>query len=708
MLTLPRLNIPQQHVLYRSAAFIWLAFIVAIYLWLWLVSFVGLHESCDKTPHTRVLYATSALPTLLQCTIIVVLSTKADAKQPAFVVVGIGLQSLVIPLRMQELQWCCSDPDMAYLGGRLSALTHMSGAVMLNFVMVEVAASLGRTLQRDRSRRVLRFTWKSQVFLLAVMYVAAVIPPKVGGGFSTPVFSIARQVVRLLDFVRYCVALPIFYIPIRPLKKVLATDWGGERRDEIRRLISLANLKLRVIVCSFSSLVAYVSVNVAIMVFKDVDFTLLKVFTGFFLDCAATAAVNVVLSGLLSRSTQLEEQQAIANDKRRIKRKRAVFAYRPCEDVRWQKEVESLADGGFTLGQLLDFYEQLPILMPHYDPMWHTTDDIVRSVVIPVTSHAQCAYSKLMTKGMPVRPNAMVTHTWCNLFMDLVAALVADACDLHDYEALGMLLQRDVPALRASMSHQALSMTYWICALSVNQHAGICGANPGQAKDPVTGAEYEVCNCSHPKYFNTTHPLRDDGKGIRCQMNKFDDMMDLLATSDMSFRQVIAVDRDFVLFERAWCVAELAEARALGMKQSLKMHSKRRLQKQEEQLKTLRIQDMKASRLEDIEEILTKIPDVELFNRSLQSLLFGAGALVTSWCDLDEASQAAKVGHFACLAREFELHQISLQHSFTSSMTSLGSPRNRRSSLSRGDSELSSIGTLLAACGNKRENTISL
>ena len=40
---------------------------------------------------------------------------------------------------------------------------------------------------------------------------------------------------------------------------------------------------------------------------------------------------------------------------------------------------------------------------------------------------------------------------------------------------------------------------------------------------------------------------------------------------DASFSEVIAVDSHFVLFSRAWCVAEVAAAHQVGMKQTLKI-----------------------------------------------------------------------------------------------------------------------------------------
>ena len=50
-------------------------------------------------------------------------------------------------------------------------------------------------------------------------------------------------------------------------------------------------------------------------------------------------------------------------------------------------------------------------------------------------------------------------------------------------------------------------------------------------------------------------------------MNKFDYMMEIIAEKSVNFAQVLAIDQQFGLFHRAWCIAELAEARLLRMPQ---------------------------------------------------------------------------------------------------------------------------------------------
>jgi len=256
-----------------------------------------------------------------------------------------------------------------------------------------------------------------------------------------------------------------------------------------------------------------------------------------------------------------------------------------------------------------------------------------------------------MMGGQRLQPKRMVTHNWSNLFRDLVAAIVADALQQKSFSLIADLLDNDMPALEQMLSPKALAMTYWVCAFSVNQHCSICARNARGTRDPVTDELHPECECGSAKYFNETPPLRSDGKGIRCQMNKFDDMMAFLSAADEDFAQVVAVDRGFQLFGRAWCVAELAEADRMGMRQQMKLVSKEALDEKRAQLEDLDVSQMKAARPEDVQEIISKIPDVPAFNAHLQDMLFGSTGLFSSWAKFDLVEQAAEVAKVALLAR---------------------------------------------------------
>lgn len=74
---------------------------------------------------------------------------------------------------------------------------------------------------------------------------------------------------------------------------------------------------------------------------------------------------------------------------------------------------------------------------------------------------------------------------------------------------------------------------------------------------------------------------------------------------------------------RAWCVAELVEARRLGLQQQLVVCSRNSVSGEKTlALKKIRVQNCQASRPEDVEEILAKIDDKDKFNKELQGALF--------------------------------------------------------------------------------------
>ena len=287
--------------------------------------------------------------------------------------------------------------------------------------------------------------------------------------------------------------------------------------------------------------------------------------------------------------------------------------------------------------------------MQSFQPSVHTTTDVVRLAIIPLTASSCSSYAQLVNKGATVLPKKMVTHNWSNLFRDLLASVISEALGEHTFEFVAELLsdKAGVEALEKVLGVRgSLQETYWICAFAVNQHAGICGTNPSGTVDPVTGLTHPTCQCSEPKFFNEDPPLNDDGKSIQCEMNKFDDMMALLAHENPDFAEVVAVDASLDLFGRAWCVAELAKAHRMGMAQSLKMRNKETFLRRQVTLQGLKVENMKASRPEDVVEILAKIPDKEAFNAKLQELIFDSNVgLVAAWKNADALQQMEEVSH---------------------------------------------------------------
>ena len=265
------------------------------------------------------------------------------------------------------------------------------------------------------------------------------------------------------------------------------------------------------------------------------------------------------------------------------------------EEDDWEKKTRELANRGISLEELLAFYKGLgDTIMPSFQPSVHTTNDVVRLAIIPFTFSSCSSYAELVNRGEEVLPKKMVTHNWSNLFRDLLASVIADAVGEHTSEFIAELLS-DKAGLEVVEDmlrvHGSIQETFWICAFAVNQHVGICGGNPAATFDPVSGITHPICKCSKPKFFNKDPPLNAVGKSIHYEMNKFDDMMALLARQNPDFAEVVAVDASLDLFGRAWCVAELAEAHRMGMAQRLKMRNKDTLLTRQLTLQGLKVEN---------------------------------------------------------------------------------------------------------------------
>ena len=306
----------------------------------------------------------------------------------------------------------------------------------------------------------------------------------------------------------------------------------------------------------------------------------------------------------------------------------------------WRAKVEELSMRGMTLNSLLLFHHGLTSMEDWtYVPECHKTRDVVRRAIIPMTSSEGCAYavSRLNWNGAR-RAQVMVTHNWGNNFKDLFAAVVSDALGECSFEMAGRLMDQDFHFLWKFLAQsEALDTTYWICAFAVNQHISICHSNPYD-HDPLTNQLHPVCHCVHR---NISDP---EGTSAESEINKFDDMMYHLATTE-GCRQVIAVDQSLDLFHRAWCVAEIAEAKRLHMNQSLKLVSSAMLQRRANTLEKLDIRDMGASSAKDKELILGRIENVDDFNAQLQSLIFDSqSGLLATWSAMDSLQQIGEVG----------------------------------------------------------------
>lgn len=301
----------------------------------------------------------------------------------------------------------------------------------------------------------------------------------------------------------------------------------------------------------------------------------------------------------------------------------------------WRRKVKELMRRGISLDSVFDFYKQLFAEMPNFDPRRSTTRDVVRCAIIPwsssatlMASHApyNCAYAAVASCGDDRLPDCMVTHHWANLFTHMLAAMIADALDqpLFDKIAEQLCSSEGIASLRAEV-HAAgtLDRVYWICAFSVNQHCSICGSTGSNIElDTVTGEPFALCHCGTPKHF----------VGDLCEMNKFNDMMQALQLARSEFRQVIAVDKEFCVFNRAWCVAELVEAHKSNITQCLKIFSHDAVRENRSKLQGLDVRYCQASRAEDRDTILAGIENIDQFNANLRELILNRDhGLISTW-----------------------------------------------------------------------------
>ncbi|CAE7308606.1 unnamed protein product, partial [Symbiodinium necroappetens] len=254
-----------------------------------------------------------------------------------------------------------------------------------------------------------------------------------------------------------------------------------------------------------------------------------------------------------------------------------------CQRCAWDEHVKEIAGRRMSVDQLLDFYAKLgpkrttgELRMTHFDPARSTTTDVVRHVVIPESRCGDTgkALAEVVQSSsrMCCRPSSsptvrMVTHHWANRFRDLVAAVVADSLGLKRWDSIADELSSGRgEALRSRLQGQgSLHWEYWICAFCINQHASICDVAMG-ALDTVTGEPLPTCDCSTPKYLNDSP--------VQCELNKFDSMMAYLHHRyHQRFLQVVATDKSFNLFSRAWCIAELVQEENSAQLESLRVAS---------------------------------------------------------------------------------------------------------------------------------------
>lgn len=279
----------------------------------------------------------------------------------------------------------------------------------------------------------------------------------------------------------------------------------------------------------------------------------------------------------------------------------------PLSDSVSDSVVLNLASRSVTLGALLEF-----VIMLHsgcfrglqFNPHKTTTAEVTFNAIIPATRDAKSDFSDRMRGGKDCFPMKMVTHSWAMVFLDMVAAIVADAegADMY-FHFLPMLRSADrVQQLMKRLGSERLLRTYWICIFCVNEHLSIC---------PST------CSCGVLKHT----------EGELSEMNKFDQMMRCCKFMQPDFGQVVAVDKQIQVISRCWVVAEIAECQESHIHQTFKPHFPLKFadQKTKRLVRELDVRNCQASHQADKDMILSKIKGCEdPYNERVRTLLLTA------------------------------------------------------------------------------------
>mmetsp|Transcript_50820 Transcript_50820/g.91329 ORF Transcript_50820/g.91329 Transcript_50820/m.91329 type:complete len:353 (+) Transcript_50820:100-1158(+) len=289
------------------------------------------------------------------------------------------------------------------------------------------------------------------------------------------------------------------------------------------------------------------------------------------------------------------------------------------ESLEWQQKVEALTKRGISLLGLLDFYTTLFVSIPNFHPDRTTTSQVVRLAVIPTTkpdegstqerdaSYATQAASH--SGGHGKVPGVLVTHHWSNVFSHTVAAIVADALGFKTYCSVleHMYTEQNVESCRKLILEKGVGdNTYWLCALSVDQHCTICDSHFGKDSEL-----FPMCSCGREKHWD----------GPACEVNKFHHVMERLRSISPAFRHIVAVDKDFNVFTCAWCLAEIAQGADMGISQKLQMFSLAALFRHRSQLRKLDVRDCQTSVPSDKERRLHMIPHKNAFNTCIREKL---------------------------------------------------------------------------------------
>lgn len=271
-------------------------------------------------------------------------------------------------------------------------------------------------------------------------------------------------------------------------------------------------------------------------------------------------------------------------------------------DVRsekFQDTIKGLASRGVMVGALLFFLLELHSgVVMSFDPKVTTTAQVVFQAIIPLSFSSCSSYATVMNDNKACYPDKMVSHAWENLFINLIASIVANMSGEGSYwDYIPHLSSKErVKALINRLPNDILVKRVWLCIFGVNQHVSIC-------------------RCHDVKYLND-NPL--------CEMDKFDKMLAFLfRTIGSSFAQLLALDTYGAALRRAWVVSEVATCMSLGIIQEVGVYFPVKIGNpaMRTAVKRLNVRNCEASRPEDKTLILNAIADKDEYNRKVQEYL---------------------------------------------------------------------------------------
>jgi len=565
-----------------------------------------------------------------------------------------------------ECVWCgqdCEEAQKCRVVGLIRSLFHAAAGTWLVWLLRALVAGL------EDVRYTRHVTWLAALASVSLLVVSVLV------GITTPFLD--NMEANLLDKLYYvafalmscwgaALTIAVFVVVAafaEPLKEAvrLAAEADSHDAEQLQLFVRTGYRNVAsTVVCAFATFISLLMVTSEAFLAMFVDDGMTRALSLAFAACrpidAGLKGVSILMLGGLwpgLRVAGAVARDAILSSPRRVQKLSpwqgqgmTISCTQSCMSPSctaptqaWSDTVEDLSLRAVTLEALLDFYVELKQdLMPNFNPMVHTTHDVVRQAIIPRSRRGMpdgdgtpCALASILMHGQPTAPEYMVTHHWGNKFADLIAAIVGKALGLRSFKGLRGELTQNLDGLRDRLRLSGtLHSTWWICAISVNQHASICDTALGVV-DPITGQDICRCTCNHPKYLDCEYS----------EVNKFDDMMIRCAQRNPNFGHVIAVDRDFTLFSRCWCVAEVHAGRQLQLHQSLMLHSRDTIASHQDQLQNLRIEEMQASVASDKERILAQIHDKERFNRELREMVLNTHTgLLACWEDAGQYTEA--------------------------------------------------------------------